>query len=68
MLLHYRLDEAVGYGKRFFKCKICQSIIGAWGKVKKGWDCERNQPVAIKILSKRRISRKIRDGVSRIKK
>lgn len=80
-ILHYRLDEVVGYGKGngayqqlALQCRAEQynnhlsSHIGAWGKVKRGWDCESNVPVAVKILPKRRISRKIRNGLERIKK
>lgn len=42
------------------------SFLGAWGKVKKGWDISFERLVAIKIMRKRKISRKIRDGVNKI--
>ena len=71
-ILHYRLEEVVGHGKSFHLTlitKILTTIVGAWGKVKRGWDCQGSgRPVAIKILSKKRISRKIRNGLERIKK
>ena len=40
--------------------------LGAWGKVKKGTDKSTSAPVAIKVIHKRRLKRKLKDGIDRV--
>ena len=68
IVLNYRFEEVIGYGIITGSVIILLHLhlLGAWGKVKRGWDVGEDKQVEIKILRKRRISRKIRDGINKI--
>jgi serine/threonine protein kinase len=79
-IAHPPKKAGLGGGKRVLQYELGPIIgYGSWGKVKLGWKCKEEEEeakagrscsrlssVAVKICRKRRLTRKLRDGVERV--